>query len=51
VKKGRTNKTVGDVFSGIGGFGMGLSLALIVSTPKEKITTSVMVTELSLKNR
>lgn len=36
VKKGRTNKTVGDVFSGIGGFGMGLSLALIVSTPKER---------------
>jgi len=36
VKKGRTNKTFGDIFGGIGGFGMGLSLGLIVSTPKER---------------
>jgi hypothetical protein len=39
------------MFSLVLRIGMGLSLALIVSTPKEKITTSVMVTELSLKNR
>lgn len=39
-KKGRSNKTAGDVISSIGGFGMGLSLGLIISTPKEqKVST------------
>lgn len=36
VKKARTNRVFGDVLGGIGGFGMGLSLGLIVSTPKER---------------
>ena len=35
-KKGRSNKTAGDVISSIGGFGMGLSLGLIVSAPKDQ---------------
>ncbi|QOW11022.1 hypothetical protein Q73A0000_11950 [Kaistella flava (ex Peng et al. 2021)] len=35
-KQGRSNKTAGDVISSIGGFGMGLSLGLILSTPKEQ---------------
>lgn len=35
-KKGRANKTAGDVVSSIGGFGMGLSLGLILSSPKEQ---------------
>ena len=35
-KKGRSNKTAGDVISSIGGFGMGLSLGLIISSPKEQ---------------
>lgn len=39
-KKGRSNKTAGDVISSIGGFGMGLSLGLIISTPKDqKVST------------
>lgn len=39
-KKGRSNKTAGDVISSIGGFGMGLSVGLIISTPKEqKVST------------
>lgn len=36
MKQGRANKTAGDVISSIGGFGMGLSLGLIISTPKEQ---------------
>ena len=35
-KKGRSNKTAGDVISSIGGFGMGLSLGLIISSPKDQ---------------
>ena len=35
-KKGRSNKTAGDVVSSIGGFGMGLSLGLIISSPKDQ---------------
>ena len=35
-KQGRTNKTAGDVISTIGGFGMGLSLGLIIGSPKEQ---------------
>ena len=35
-KKGRSNKTAGDVISSIGGFGLGLSLGLIISSPKDQ---------------
>ena len=35
-KKGRTNKTAGDVISSIGGFGMGFSLGMIIGSPKEQ---------------
>jgi len=39
-KKGRANKTAGDIFAGAGGFGMGLSLALILSSPKEQTVST-----------
>lgn len=35
VKKGRTNKTVGDVLAFTGGFGMGFSLGMILFNSKE----------------
>lgn len=41
-KKGRSNKTAGDVISSIGGFGMGLSLGLLISTPKEQKVNTPM---------
>ncbi|AZI33663.1 hypothetical protein [Kaistella carnis] len=34
-KKGRSNKTFGDILGTVGGFGMGFTLGQIISSPKE----------------